>query len=398
MERCILFEQKNTCSGCGACYNVCPVQAINMKEDDFGFIYPEINYEKCINCRLCKKVCDFEKIDENRIIKSKVYAVMNKQKDVILNSSSGGIFPSLSEYIISIGGSVYGCSMEYENGKLVPRHISATKKSHLKKLYGSKYVQSNTGLIYKYIKSDLIEGKTVLFCGTPCQVAGLKSFLNVEYDNLYTIDLICHGVPNARFFQEYIKFIEKSYKKTIKGFEFRNKTYSWKNFTAKVIFSDGTYDLIHSDESSFYDMFLNCEIYRDSCYNCKYANEQRNSDITLGDYWGIENVHSSYLTKNGGYLDDTLGVSTVLINSDKGHYLFQNCNFDLVKYPSNIENVKKCNKQLNEPSKPGSNRTKIFNLFINKGYHSVDSFYRKVILLKKIRLKLKKLKFICFNF
>lgn len=205
-----LCPEKKNCCGCGACINICPQNAIRFNEDKDGFLYPEIDEDRCINCLKCKKICAFQNQKKNVSIKE-TYVAVSKNTNV-LESASGGLFASYAVSVLENGGMVYGCAMLEKNGKLYPKHIGISKKSELWRLKGSKYVQSDMGTVYYDIRQQLENEITVLFSGTPCQVSSLKKYLGKEYTNLYTIDIICHGVPSIKLFQDYLAYTEKKCK------------------------------------------------------------------------------------------------------------------------------------------------------------------------------------------
>ena len=206
-DKIILFDDKKNCCACGACMNVCPKDAIRMEEDDYGFLYPQIDETKCVQCGACKKVCAYQ--NGSKLFEPKqVFVAVSKNKKQLLNSASGGVFAAVATKILKDGGVVFGATLDFENGHANPHHIKIENQKQLTKLQGSKYVQSAIGITYKQTKDYLKKGRIVLFSGTPCQISGLYEYLGKEYDNLYTIDVICHGVPNAKFFDDYLQ-IEK---------------------------------------------------------------------------------------------------------------------------------------------------------------------------------------------
>ena len=223
MEKIELFQKKSDCCGCGACMNVCPKGAITMQEDENGYVYPVIDDEKCVKCGLCKKACHFK--DGAEYYKArKAYAAAIKNDDEIMVAASGGIFTVLAKQVLSENGVVFGVSMENVGGKLTPMHIDIQNENELYKLQGSKYVQSDIGMSYKKVKEYLMDGRNVLFSGTPCQISGLNAYLGKDYPNLLTVDVICHGVPSARLFQDYIKNQEKKLGGSIYSYKFRDKS------------------------------------------------------------------------------------------------------------------------------------------------------------------------------
>lgn len=389
-----LFCEKKQCCGCGACYNSCPKGAIDMVEDSYGFIYPKINASLCISCGLCQKVCAYQKDKENANIPLKIYAAGRKDKNKIMKSASGGIFASFAEKMIRLSGRVYGVAWSIENGKIIPEHIGIEKNEQIKNLLGSKYVQSNTAMIYNEVKNDLLSGRRVLFSGTPCQVDALRCFLGRQYDNLITIDLICHGVPNQAFFNGYINLLEKKYKGKIVEFNFRDKKRGWGlNESIKILKNNKIISKEFSvDESSYYHMFLNAQNYRENCYYCKYANEKRVGDITIGDFWGIEEEKPYLLKQNGGLLDISKGISVILVNTQQGNKWLEQCKDDMYLFPATLIQAAKNNTQLRMPTSPGRYRNIIMGLYKNGGYEQVHTYYKRRILIPmRVKKNIKKI-------
>lgn len=393
----ILFDKKENCCACGACYNICPRNAIEMIVDEYGFKYPKINYDKCIGCGACKKVCAFQNvIEKNEPLQ--VVAAARKDEDKIMKSASGGIFAVFAEYFLSIGGIVYGAALVKENNTLVPKHIGIDDLKDLPKLLGSKYVQSDIGNVYKEIRTLLNNKKQILFSGTPCQVAGLKAFLGKKYENLFTIDIICHGVPNAEFFKGYLKILEKKFNGKILDFKFRDKKDGWGPYilSADILKQNKLQKerkYIYLDESTYASMFLYTDILRLNCYKCKYTNKHRTGDITIGDYWGIEKEHPELLKINGGLLDTKKGISAIIINTEKGKLGLEKLGQEIVYFDTTYEKVAVVNTQLRESSKYGKYRNKIMELYKVGGFNKVDEYYYSKV-LKKIAIKKKIKKFV----
>ena len=373
-----VFEDKKECCGCGACQAVCPRNAIEMVEDEYGFIYPKINESKCVNCDLCKKTCAY--MNPKRMNDDKtVYVAASKNDENLKKSASGGVFFELANSIIFDDGIVYGVSMEFENDKLTPKHIRVDNQEDLKKLQGSKYVQSECGNIYKSVKKDLIEGRKILFSGTPCQIEGLKSFLKYkEYENLFLVDIICHGVPSRKMFQDYINNFEVKNNCKVKEFYFRDKEKGWGLFFKVIYKKNGKIEKIvkPSYESSFYQLFLDSSIYRENCYECPYAIENRNSDLTIGDFWGI---NQEYPDIN---INSTKGVSCIIANTIKGINVIEKYGSNLFNMNSEFEKVAKHNHQLNNPSKLPRERKKLLSLYKKKGYAILEKEYIKTRFIK----------------
>ena len=373
-----LFNEKSNCCACAACLNVCPKNAIIMKEGEDGFLYPYININRCVQCGKCQQVCNYQnRINEDKPMSA--YAGMAVDDEILKSSSSGGIFAILGRYVLNKGGVIYGCSLElYENG-LRPEHIRIDSLSQLWKLQGSKYVQSNIGLIYRTVLKDLEKNKFVLFTGTPCQIDALYGFLGQkDYANLLTLDIICHGVPSEKMFADYLHVLQNKLKGRIVSFSFRDKSDGW-GLKGAVEFIDIKGNkkkrAIPISLSSYYKLFLTSEIYRENCYTCKYAKYSRVGDITIGDYWGIEIEHPELLVKNGGPMDIKKGVSCILVNTKKGEDALKNiCNSLLIE-KSSIEKIARHNNQLRRPSTYTEKRQQIFMFYKKNGYEKVETWY-----------------------
>lgn len=357
-----------------------------MKEDEYGFLYPEIDYKKCIRCGRCNKVCAYQTREENSTAKE-TYVAMGKDEDILRKSASGGIFATVATKVLEKGGVVAGCSLEQKGNILSPEHIMIESVDDLEKLQGSKYVQSSMGAIFKTIKEELEKSRLVLFSGTPCQVAALKNFLgNREYSNLFTIDIICHGTPSAKMFQDYLSELSRSVRGKIAGFKFRDKAEGW-GLKGSVEYLDNKgrkkKKMIPVKLSSYYRTFLHSDTYRENCYSCKYAGPYRPGDLTIGDYWGIEKEHSEYLSSNGGSIDEKRGVSCILVNNEQGKRMLDEFGSELKLLPSSFEKAARQNEQLNNPSKKGNEREKVLELYKNGGYPAVESWYYRKLGIKR---------------
>ncbi len=307
----IKITDKKNCTGCYACLNTCPQSCITMKDDFEGFWYPVVDYNKCINCGLCENVCPvMHKTQENN--EPRAYACINKNEIIRLESSSGGIFTLVAEHVIDNNGVVFGAS--FDKGFTVV-HSYVESKEDLEKFRGSKYVQSKIGDAYKQAELFLREGKQVLFSGTPCQVAGLKSFLQREYDNLLCIDVVCHGVPSPKVWERYISYHENRSGASVKRIAFRRKDNGWKRYSISLSFNNDTEYIETFDGDLYMRAFLKNVCLRPSCYACNFKTLHRQSDITLADFWGIENLLPE--------IDDDKGTSLVFINSARGESVFK---------------------------------------------------------------------------
>ena len=345
----IQLKDKFACCGCSACATACPKQCISMREDEEGFLYPSIDKSVCIDCGLCEKVCPVIHQSEARR-PQKVYAAINPDEAIRLQSSSGGIFSMLARQIIEEGGVVFGAKFN-ERWEVV--HDYCDTLEGLAVFRGSKYVQSAMGTCYRQVHSFLQEGRNVLFSGTPCQVAGLHRYLHKDYDNLLTVDIVCHGVPSPLVWRKYVEALQSRPKgvagkntvlssslnsiPVITGIEFRNKLNGWKKYGFVVrghadgqeackntVLKSGTEQSILIQESHGENLFMRGflhDIYlRPSCYACPAKSGKSHSDITLADYWGIEHQHPE--------MDDDKGTSLVLLNTEKGEHSFHPLNYN----------------------------------------------------------------------
>lgn len=325
--------ERNACTGCSACQNGCPVDAIQMLPDERGFLNPVIDDEKCIKCQKCRKICpqngtiDFH--DPGR-----VFAALAKDDLLRNHSSSGGIFSLLAMEILYENGYVFGAAFD-EN--MTVCHKEAFDVSGLEKLQGSKYVQSQTQNIFREVRMRLESGKKVLFSGTPCQVSGLYRYLDKNYENLLTVDILCHGVPSPKVFKEFLRSeTEKMQGCQIVQVCFRKKRPGWKKFALQVIADNGDYNLYDMKES-YLAGFLKDLFLRESCYSCVYARKERVGDITLGDYWGYQETGPKHIE------DDDRGISLVMLNTSKGEYAFKRIKHKTAYDLRSIENAMRGN-------------------------------------------------------
>lgn len=328
------------CTGCGACVQRCPKRCISWTQREFGFRYPQIDKDACVNCGLCEKVCPTDKALEVPV-EQKVYAAVHKDTEVLAKSTSGGAFTAIADAIFAQGGIVYGAAMLDD---MQVKHIRTTGKDDFEGLRSSKYLQSDTGTTYQMVEQDLKQGKFVLYSGTPCQIDGLKNFLGKDYETLYTVDIVCHGVGSQAYFDKYMDFARERYGK-IKALRFRSKEYAGWSCGGGVVVdsSDCLKKIPYRDfDNYYYSYFLSGDIYRKSCYSCKYANTNRVGDFTLGDYWGVEALNLPLQTENG--------CSLLLVNNQHAMQLLDEIE-SLDRVETTVEQAAHCNKQLNAPSK-----------------------------------------------
>lgn len=330
------------CTGCGACVQRCPKQCISWTQREFGFRYPQIDKDACVNCGQCEKVCPIDKALEVSA-EQKAYAAVHKDDEVLAKSTSGGAFTAIADAVFAQDGIVYGAAML--DGMQV-KHIRTSGKDDFEGLRSSKYLQSDTGTTYQMVEQDLKQGKTVLYSGTPCQIDGLKNFLGKDYENLYTVDIVCHGVGSQAYFDKYMDYARERYGK-IKALRFRSKEYAgWSCGGGVVVVVDSSDCLkkipYRDFDNYYYSYFLSGDIYRKSCYSCKYANTNRVGDFTLGDYWGVEALNLPLQTENG--------CSLLLVNNRHAMQLLDEIE-SLDRVETTVEQAAHCNKQLNAPSK-----------------------------------------------
>lgn len=372
--------EKKKCCGCNGCKSICPKKCIDMEVDNEGFWYPKVDKSRCINCNLCEKVCPFiNNINENKR-EIKAYACNSINDSVRINSSSGGIFTLVAELILKNNGVVFGAT--YDNNFNV-HHIFVEDIEEVYKFRGSKYVQSNIGNSYIKVKEFLDEGRYVLFSGTQCQIKGLNLFLKREYNNLITVDVICHGVPSPGVYQKYKDILEKRYNSGIKSINFREKSNGWKEFNFKVEFENGQKYISKSTEDVYMKGFLNNLYLRPSCYECKAKNFTSYSDISLADYWGVQSIHRE--------IDDDKGTSLILVNSSKGKEILKQVMDNVKIIETDLEYAIKCNHSIITSVKYNDKRDRFFNK-MNKGLNLETAInrYSKRTIIDKIKGRIKR--------
>lgn len=304
--------EKKDCSGCTACASICPLHCIQMQRDDEGFLYPVVNEERCIDCGACEKICPVRMKQPKHAIKE-AYVVQDRRDDIRASSSSGGGYTAIAEYIISRDGTAYGAAYD-ENYRV--HHIGVIHARELGGFRGSKYVQSELEGIYEEIKEKLQYNQWILFSGTPCQVAGLKSYLKEDWDRLITVDIACHGVPSPALWERYLDWWREYKKCDFTAVEFRSKKYGYSGSTMRLAFEDGS-EYSREPLLQFYKntMFAGLSL-RPSCHDCHFKTTSRASDFTLFDCWDV----NAFCSK----LDDDRGTTAVLVQSEKGKAVFKN--------------------------------------------------------------------------
>lgn len=336
----INLDKKATCSGCHACFSACPQKCIEMHSDEEGFLYPHVETNNCISCGLCEKVCPFMK-DKVRDSLKGCWAVICKDSEIRENSSSGGVFSLLSNRIIDQEGVVFGAMFSDDWESVI--HKGNTDISVFR---SSKYVQSIIGESFKEVKELLQLNKQVLFSGTPCQVAGLRDYLGCDYPNLFCVDVICHGVPSPLLWKKYVQSIREKRKKSIKSINFRDKRKGWEDYGLYIEYEGKDYYSRHYRDP-YMQMFLNNSSLRPSCYECKIKETGSGADITLGDFWGIDNVIKG--------MNDKKGTSVAIVHTKKGERLFERIQEQVVRkkveFQSVLENNSAVYKSVAKPIK-----------------------------------------------
>lgn len=366
---------KSKCSGCHSCASICPKKCIEMVPEKEGFLYPVVDKTKCINCGLCEKSCPI-------ILKNKTtniptaYAVINKDDAVREKSSSGGFFSLLAENIIDKGGVVFGAAFD-TNFNVTHRFIET--KDDLPQLRGSKYVQSKIGNTFKEAKAFLDEGRWVLFTGTPCQIEGLLSFLKKDYEKLITQDIICHGVPSPKVWQEYLRLRERADGLKPKSISFRDKSSGWKKFSMKFDYNDQKSYIKTLESDPMMRAFLTNSCLRYSCYDCSFKTKERPSDFTIADYWGISQIHSEF--------NDDKGVSLVLVNSQKGKGIFKETKHKLTFKLTDINLALNHNPSIIQSCKMPKQRKKFIKKINANNFEKMVKRYCSGSFVGKIYLK-----------
>lgn len=378
----VIYNKKEECCGCSACAQICPKNAIKMETDEEGFLYPKIDETKCVNCGLCKKACAFQNGYnlEDRLEKIKVFAAKSKDDEIRRKSSSGGMFTIIAEEILKESGTIYGAAFD-ENFKV--KHIRIDSMEEIDKLRRAKYSQSRIGTTFLQVKQDLKEGKKVLFTGTPCQIGELRRFLNnIDISNLLLVDVVCHGTPSPKLFNEYIHFIEKDRKKKVIEYNHRSKTNLTGTSPEEIIYEGGEKDSTSRLSQTWRRIFYTNLPLRPSCYNCQYTNLKRAGDITIADFWGIEKYDKE--------IYDELGISLVIINTQKGNNFYKKIENKIIANERKIEEALGRNPQLQKPCKVNQEeREKFWNLYYKHGIKKIAQKYGKYTILGKIKHKVK---------
>lgn len=367
---------KANCAGCRACEHICPKYAINMKKDKKGFLYPEIDYDLCIQCDLCEKVCDFRNRERDVNNISKIYYYQSNDEKILNSSTSGGAFSALSDILLNKEGYVAGAVLDRNLNAI---QILTNDSSDRNRMKGSKYIQSDTCNTYKETKRLLKNKHYVVYTGTPCQIGGLKSYLEldktIDMSYLYTIDFICHGTPSPKIFKDHISYLEKKYGYEAVDYKFRDKKYGWCH-TETIQFKNGKNKSSIAVQQLKEIFYKNLNL-RECCYNCAYANKHRPSDITIADFWGVDKLLEKY---------DYKGTSMIICNNKRAIDLVNMIEQGICFEVSDVE-LKQGG--LNKPAIPEDDVEVFWHDYFSNDYNFLIEKYAKLSKKMIIRIKLK---------
>lgn len=384
-----MFQIPLSCTGCYACVNICLAKCIKMKQSETGFHTPKIDQALCINCGQCEKVCPVIHMPELST-RTVAYAMKNRDQHERSKSTSGGIFPLLAEYVLDREGVIFGA---VHDSDFSVRHIKVCERKDLSLLQGAKYVQSVIGTAFLEVKRELVSGRIVLFSGTPCQCAGLRSFLGKLYENLITVDIICHGVPSPKVWQAYVDYRsqkENAGKRPIK-INMRSKSSGWSHYgySTEFDYGDGKISQVGNRYDLFMKAFVGNICLRSSCSDCKTKGVERCTDFTLGDYWGIWNQHPEF--------DDNKGTSVVFVHTQKGREILEQLSDKMDCLKVDIEDAYKENGSLVNSSPAHSGRDEFLEQITADNFEDLVKKYfpqesvQKSGLLQRIKRKLEKI-------
>lgn len=373
----IHISNKEYCCGCSACESVCGHDAIKLVSDSEGFKYPVTDLAKCIECGLCEKTCPVINRDSRKKdgIPLMVMGVFNKNSETVAKSSSGGVFQLIAEMVLASGGLVYGVAYDKD---MHVRHMSCTTALDLDRFRGSKYVQSDLDGIFVEIRKHLCLGKKVLFIGTPCQVEGLKLFLAKDYNNLLTVDLVCHGVPSPKLFSDYIGYVNKHLITDVSDISMKDKSSGWHNPKIRLHYG-GKSETNTPLAKLWSDIYFDNIATRPICHSCRWTNYNRPGDITIGDFWGIEKSHPDFSNDNG--------ISLLFANTPKGKSLWNDISNKCESVESSVRQC--CQEALCSPTSPADDRADFWRMYKTLGFAKT---VEKRFCLSKKRLLLRRIK------
>ncbi len=358
------LADRASCTGCTACISVCPQKCITMSKDDNGFLYPIIEEKNCVSCGLCESTCPIIHIRVTNHCPI-AYAAYVNDTDTRLASSSGGIFTALSQYVLCQGGVVYGAA--YDESFHI-KHICIEDRSSLHKLQGAKYAQSDLNNVFLDVQNRLKNQQIVLFSGTPCQIGGLKAYLRTEYDNLITVDFICHGIPSPMVWEKYIDYLVQSFGH-IRSINFRDKSTGWSNYRYSIRFlsENGAEHVVPSGDNLYMQLFVQDFINRTSCTNCHFKGFARQSDFTVGDFWGVWDILPE--------MDDDRGTSVILVHSEKAKVLWNLLEKSLVYKEISLADVSQQNPSVLVSSCANPNREAVLTSIRNGCFAACADYF-----------------------
>ncbi len=379
----VIIERPQDCCGCTACASICPHGAIQLKANNKGFLYPQINGDVCVECGLCLKTCPILDRRDLQIKESTVkesFALRYRDKDVLYHSSSGGAFYAIAEFVINNGGVVFGAA--YDHNMRVS-HSFATTLDGCRAFMGSKYSQSDMSGVMEKVKEFLVDGRMVLFTGTPCQNHGLLKYLKKTYNNLITTDIICHSVPSPTFFMSYLKMIEKRFKDKVINISMRDKTLGWGvTESYRYFFSSGKEVLNPRNIVGWQNIFESGFITRECCFDCQYTNLNRVTDFTIGDFWDSHHLRPDLMSKEG--------TSVVLVNTEKAVELLNKIYNTIDLWPV-FEN-EFLQPRLQNCTKKPEKYDEFWRFYFRKGFRRTYlHFFHNINLVKRIILKIKRI-------
>ena len=370
-----LYAKKEECCGCGACLDICSKDAIRMVVDREGFRYPKIDKNLCIDCGRCEEVCPVKKKGAEKELHRQYFGAQAKEEKVRYASSSGGMFPVLAEYVFRQQGVVYGAAYD-KNMRVVHREIH--NREELDAVKRTKYVQSSMKGIYRRIEARLKEEQWVLFCGTPCQAEGLRLYLKKPYPKLITVDLVCYGVPSPGIWGDYVKYLEGKHGGKMTDFSFRDKRMRDSGHTCAYVVGGKEYSgSLYAD--AYCRMYFTNHILRPSCHHCRFCTVERSSDLTIGDFWGIEKVKPE--------IDDGMGTSLVILHTDKAKEIWKAVQEELSWFECGEKDV--LQPRLSGPTEPAKSRGIFMGFYRVLPFSQVLRLYQVLAsgraLLKKIK-------------
>lgn len=383
------LKDHDDCTGCGVCSIVCPKKAITMEPDETGSYSPVIDRAECVKCGLCEMACRRE--IPAATDSPKAFVGFNMDEALAQQSSSGGIFSAVASEIIRQGGAVYGAAMAFDNNGVHVFHREAATQKELLPLLKSKYVQSDCCVVFKRIQEKLSEGAVVLFSGTSCQVNALYRYLGRnDYKNLYTMDIICHGVPGQKLFSKYIEYLEAHKGRRISSFDFRTKRDGAIQYEMQIGYEgvEG-FEYIRKLRSSYYRLFMSMNSYRSCCYHCEYSTIYKPADITVGDYFEIKDDYPELYEEE---LKGRYSISSLLVHNNKGEELLNRYGKDVKLIPVDAEKVQASHGNLRKPSQYTDLRKKFFEIFYQLGFEGVERYFRRrdcLLFLPKMFLRKK---------